>query len=367
MMIDKQTIAKNPSQYFYLVDFIRGIAAISVLIWHYQHFYYTSPYDTGISDKTIQPFYDKLNFFYNYGYLAVELFWLISGFVFASVYLYREKVSPESFFLNRFARLYPLHFLTLIIVALLQMISYKTTGTFQIYPFNDFYHFLLNLSFTVGWGFQKGHSFNEPIWSVSIEVVIYVFFYLILRYIKLLPIVVTGFLIVLLKGLIILFPSQLFLGCGFFFFVGCLTYIFLSKARKYSYLLIILGIVGIIVTVVFPVFKPFSLYQRSTFYASLILIASSIDLLGIKKFGEKVKPLGDLSFSIYLWHVPIQILILLLANYFGVSKSFFSQNVVFLLFCSIVFIVSYFSFIYYEHPLRNYFKNRPELAKQTVK
>ena len=76
------------------------------------------------------------------------MFYAISGFVFAYVYLStNEKVSGKEFFVNRFARLYPLHFATLIIVAILQLINWGTTNFFQIVHYNDFYHFILQLFF----------------------------------------------------------------------------------------------------------------------------------------------------------------------------------------------------------------------------
>ena len=107
------------------------------------------------------------------------MFYAISGFVFAYIYLsINEKVSGKEFFVNRFARLYPLHFATLIIVAILQIINWSTTNSFQITHYNDFYHFILQLFFISSWGFEEGHSFNGPIWTVSIEIFIYgVFFF----------------------------------------------------------------------------------------------------------------------------------------------------------------------------------------------
>ena len=130
-------------RHFYFVDFIRGISALVVLVWHYQHFFWTP--QTGLDiDKTAQPFYALLMPFYTNGYWAVQLFWMISGFVFAYVYAQR-KTDAVTYFTNRFSRLYPLHFVTLIIVAVLQYISMKCLGYFQIASFNDIWHFFLNI------------------------------------------------------------------------------------------------------------------------------------------------------------------------------------------------------------------------------
>ena len=72
-----------------------------------------------------------------------------------------------------------MHFLTLIIVLVEQIISKSLTGSFAVYPFNDLYHFVLNIFFLSNWGFEHGLSFNAPVWSVSIEVFLYILFFLV--------------------------------------------------------------------------------------------------------------------------------------------------------------------------------------------
>ena len=51
--------------------------------------------------------------------------------------------------------------------------SLNKFGNYQINSINDTYHFILNFFFISGWGFEKSYSFNGPIWSVSIELIIY--------------------------------------------------------------------------------------------------------------------------------------------------------------------------------------------------
>ena len=78
------------------------------------------------------------------------IFFLISGYVFAYVYLLEKKTTlGKEFFLNRFARLYPLHFLTLLLVLLIQLYSLNSFNTFLINTNNDFYHFILHLFFAL--------------------------------------------------------------------------------------------------------------------------------------------------------------------------------------------------------------------------
>ena len=90
-----------------------------VLFWHYQHFF-VPPVERHFNvNRAIQPWYETLGWLYNHGHTAVQYFWAVSGFVFAHVYLadanYKARFWPA-----RIARLWPLHLLTLCLMAILQ-------------------------------------------------------------------------------------------------------------------------------------------------------------------------------------------------------------------------------------------------------
>jgi peptidoglycan/LPS O-acetylase OafA/YrhL len=98
-----QIILTDRHERFHFVDLLRGLSAIIILIWHYNHFYWTN--EIGLTHGSIrQPFYSILKPFYTDGYWAVQFFWLISGFVFSHVYSHR-RTSGKEFFIRRFARL----------------------------------------------------------------------------------------------------------------------------------------------------------------------------------------------------------------------------------------------------------------------
>ena len=102
-------------QRLYLLDIARGIAAISVAIFHYKLFY---AYNLSLKDliTTNQPFYNYIKFIYEHGWIAVQFFFLLSGFIFFKLYLNKIKnknISFYNFLILRISRLYPLHFLTL--------------------------------------------------------------------------------------------------------------------------------------------------------------------------------------------------------------------------------------------------------------
>ncbi len=174
----------------------------------------------------LKPFYDELFIFYDYGAFGVDFFFTLSGFVFYWKYgqsIARKEITPKNFFLLRISRLYPLHLLTLVVVAVLQYLYFQRYSHYFIYQLNDFYHFALNSIFANMSGLEKGPSFNGPTWSISIEMQLYLLFFCLCffgvmkkRYMVLIALVGAG---------LSLPPLMLFHGGGLWsFFVGGLVY-----------------------------------------------------------------------------------------------------------------------------------------------
>jgi peptidoglycan/LPS O-acetylase OafA/YrhL len=92
--LDKKTIATGARR-LRVLDALRGLAAISVVLFHF-----TSGYG-----NVVKPHTPRLTYTFNYGYLGVELFFVISGFVILMT-LEKSK-SLVDFAVSRFARLYP--------------------------------------------------------------------------------------------------------------------------------------------------------------------------------------------------------------------------------------------------------------------
>ena len=164
------------------LDALRGIAALVVAVfWHYQTFDFPFQLDSLPLDRAPLYGFPITNLLYRYGYLAVDLFFIISGMVFQHVYA--EKISRGlpggRFFLLRFSRLYPAHFATLIAAAALVWSYQARFGRLPNFltPHNDAYHFGLNLLFLQDGFFNRGASFNGAAWSLSIEAFLYACFY----------------------------------------------------------------------------------------------------------------------------------------------------------------------------------------------
>src|SRR6187402_3617673 len=94
-MNTNQTTTKNlkTKQHFEILDGLRGVAAIAVVTFHFMEW--------AISD------YSKN--FIGHGFLAVDFFFCLSGFVIAYAYDDRMKqLKPGPFLIRRLIRLHPL-------------------------------------------------------------------------------------------------------------------------------------------------------------------------------------------------------------------------------------------------------------------
>ncbi|MBM1222511.1 acyltransferase [Ponticoccus sp. SC2-23] len=116
------------------------------------------------------------------GHLGVDLFFMLSGFILAHVYLsqwHNSRFSYRVFLINRFARIYPLHLFMIILF----IVAYRTAALLGIESgrtgevWGDLPWHLLLLH---AWGLTNQHSWNFPSWSVSAEVFAYLIFPLVL-------------------------------------------------------------------------------------------------------------------------------------------------------------------------------------------
>ncbi len=345
-------VSDSAFQHMYWIDALRGFAALGILFWHYQHF---------IVGSAIQyPFYNFFNIFYNYGGRAVLLFWIISGFVFAYVYI-NKPTTGKDFFVNRFARLYPLHFVTLLIVAGLQLISLHQTGEFQIYQINDLYHFFLNLFFISHWGFQDGYSFNGPVWSISIELLIYGVFFISLSAIKKFDLVVASALaVVFLQMYMVGLPGSSIWQCGGFFFAGVVLFMIFKRFKSDR---LLLGLIAVCLAVSSwfihgSVFDNAVTLSLLIGFLALVLTFALLDITSFSRAGKIFKYLGDISYGTYLLHVPIQIIILLIFDRLMLNTDIFLSNTFFVMYFLLVIVCAHMSFLYFENPMRKYIRNK---------
>lgn len=108
------------------------------------------------------------------GYLGVEVFFVLSGFILSHVYLEaagrgREAgFSYRGFLWARVARVYPLHLVTLAGMIGLGVVA-TMAGIAVSESLLDWRSLPAHLSLTHAWGLASSAAFNHPSWSISAE------------------------------------------------------------------------------------------------------------------------------------------------------------------------------------------------------
>lgn len=312
---------KSTVNRYFLLDLLRFLACMGIVIWHYQHFFYVRPgvLPDGFA-PSCQPFYGLLAPLYTNGYLGVRLFWSLSGFVFFALFAKRiadGRLGAGSFAMDRFSRLYPLHFATLLAVLVLARSLKHVTGDFGIYPHNDLYHFVTNLFFVPYILPHAGRSFNNPVWSVSVELVAYVVFFLCARFFRL----------NLFKTLCLAaafswlkpYPAPLPYAavvnqCLFFFFLGGSVYLLVRTCSNHVRYEVVYGVLlaGLLAAALAT--------RMMSVWTFWIVLLFSFPASVPPRLASLFTGLGNLTYSVYMIHVPVQLAILLAVKMSGVRE-----------------------------------------------
>ena len=285
------------------IELLRFLAALAVVFYHYNTVF--NYQNTSLT--TTLPFNLFLTTFYKYGNYGVEVFFIISGFVFSHMYLgEKKKISAKAFFIKRFARLYPLHLATLIIFLFFVFLDFDF---FQVYfnkngVYTDLYHFILQLFFISYWGFEEGFSYNAPSWSISLEIGIYIFFFLAINHlnkfrVKLsLIVMILCFTFYKLANINFIFDEYLLL-----FFMGITIY---QIQKKISFKLLVVVAFSCLIISFVGNFKSF-LFCPSL----MILVLSFENYIQKKPIKNYFLKLGSISYSLYLIHYPLMLILML--------------------------------------------------------
>jgi peptidoglycan/LPS O-acetylase OafA/YrhL len=359
------------------LDALRGIAALTVVFWHWRHFFYEGT--AGSYQPERQPFFDLFLPLYTRGWLAVDLFFALSGFIFYWLYagrVARRTISAREFFLLRFSRLYPLHLATLFAVAVGQYAFHHTTGSYFVYPENDALHFALHVLFASSWGMERGFSFNAPVWSVSVEVLLYGLFFVLcrlvpVRLLTLAAMSAIGFAMALQVN------GALGRGVGSFFLGGCACLVFgqTVKAGRAPVLAtwLPLPVAGLwIATMAFGAGLGEDLLARlpqplagvsGEWGVILVLFPLTILTLAVVEtvrpgFGGRFAFLGGLSYASYMLQFPLQLALVSLADALSLGRSIFYSPVVMAVFFVLLAGLSLASHQWFEMPAQRYLRRR---------
>lgn len=143
---------------------MRFFAALYVSLFHV-HFF--SGYSFGVFDPI-----------FSAGYLAVDFFFVLSGFILAYTYVdaFKEKsVSMRVFMIKRLARIYPVHVVMLLITAFFLWIC-KSAGWEAMEDSLNIVNLIYNFMLIHAWNQIDVLTYNQPSWSISAEFFSYLCF-----------------------------------------------------------------------------------------------------------------------------------------------------------------------------------------------
>lgn len=339
------------------LTFTRFIAAIAIVVFHF-----------GRDSKLFSN--DYVSFVFNSANVGVSYFFVLSGFVMVIAY-HNKTVSFFSYLKNRFARIYPVYILAI----LLLMISKSSISINK----EDLF---LNVTMLQSWFSGKATTINYPGWSLSVELFFYITFPFLLNFVynkkslKSITIVIIVFWIlsqllfhaVIYEVLIlpIYSVSDIFYHPIMHFnefLIGNLAGLYFIKRNNLNNKNYLLQIVSLfLILLVFLKFKTGINFHNGllaiVFAPIIFLLSSSNDIISRFMSKKSLVFLGEISYSIYILQVPIWVLVTdyRMEKYFGFSKeldvtaSFFVR-----LFILIVF--SALCYLWLEKPLRKKIKN----------
>lgn len=301
---------------------LRFVAAAWVVVFHFKEYFKGTALDTSP--------------FANYGFLGVDFFFVLSGFVLAHVYwpkLQAGRFDYWNFLVRRIGRVYPLHVLTLVVTLALSIIAAKAgvsytewnLGEWMKLPKGDILRGLfVHLTMIHAWGSTKGLLFNLPSWSISAEWFAYLLFPVfalamrpLLRWPVVLLAVSVVLLLVLNTGMLLAAKTELLRATWNFgavrivpeFAIGIALHRF---GERYS-----LGSTGALAGFAVALAALLMAMWLGAPYVIVVLLLAAIVALcadaerhGGLRAMQRPFPvlLGEISYSVYLWHFPLGVL-----------------------------------------------------------
>jgi peptidoglycan/LPS O-acetylase OafA/YrhL len=338
------------------IDGLRGISVLAVIIYHLNS-----------------------RFLIN-GFLGVDVFFVISGFLITSII--SEKINSGSFSIlnfyeRRIKRLLPVYFLIVLIFtlfAIIIMLPYQLKDYFQSIASSVL--FLSNYFFYYESDYFAPSSEFYPLvhtWSLSIEEQFYLFYPLFLilinKYFKRSISYILAILVILSLTYSIYLeatnPSLGFyslgsrfweLGSGGLFATLSLNSTFArKKSRKWE---ILCGFSFLILLALFFDISYLPSNLQLSFAKILVCLSSGILILNLEKSvllsrllrGRFLLKMGILSYSLYMFHQPILALLkTYYSNYYG-QEELPLWNI--LMAVVLIFITAWISYTYFENPIR---------------
>ncbi|MGF7232482.1 acyltransferase family protein [Arachidicoccus sp.] len=351
-----QTSLLQTKKHFFALDGLRGIAAICVVIFHFSEFIYPS--------DSLSPI--------GHGYLAVDFFFCLSGFVIGYAYDDRiQKLGIKQFFISRLIRLHPLVVIGSIFGFL--FFIFEPSKAVDSYGVGKLIFLLLCTTFLIPYSgmdnrYNNNFGLNCPAWSLFWEYIANIAYAIILKRINKKWLT----LVVFVAALGLLWTGYHagdiaggwsgnnfwdgFARIGFSFSMGLLLYRLRWKSKKQ------IGFILLTILLMATFFAPFiSKWNWLIECLIAILIYPALIILGTNvaqnNIAQKVcKFLGDISYPLYMTHYS---LVWYFGYYHEKNKWSISQSwCITAVGVVLVILFAYAVEILLDAPIRKYFSNK---------
>jgi peptidoglycan/LPS O-acetylase OafA/YrhL len=353
------------SKYRPEIDGLRALAVCAVILYH----------------SKIEIFSSEI---FKGGFIGVDIFFVISGYLITSIILKELKTTDSlnfsSFYKRRIKRIFPAYLFVITIILLISFIA--LTRKYNLFTIESFFSSLFFFSnyFFYFKSIEYQSIENSKIlllhtWSLSVEEQFYILFPFIFYFLFKFKIDIKKiFLLIFFIGILIASYTSFYRPNFSFFsfhtrifeliFGGLLSinYKYLNKYNSInSYLSNFITIAGLTI-----ILLSILIFDEKTLHPSLLTL---IPILGTgiliifsskKNFVREILSskifvgLGLISYSLYLWHYPLFIIV----RYFNLTDGIFYRKIILII---LLYVLSFYTYKFIEKPFRNIYSFKKTL------
>lgn len=332
---DSETVSLNKNQIrnTYILDVLRGLAALYVLIGHSRWLLWEG-YSSGYKlHPETYSWFGKIGVYafsiFNFGHEAVMLFFVLSGFVIQyssyNQYLKTTRFSIGSYLFKRIKRIYPPFLFALLLTLILDCIG-KYYG-YGIYTGNTNYaNINENIFSNISWQTLLGNLFmvqkiytpvwgtNGPLWSLMYEWWFYILYIPVFFINKKAPLL-TAYLVCAGFVCLVFFPISIgnWLSVLYYFFAWYMGVfvadLYMGRIKQFSQQICLIVVYAVVIVMINVVKHPGFMKDIILTYIFAVIMYMALYYNQKLLIFQRLQPLSEFSYTLYVTHVPLLVLI----------------------------------------------------------